>query len=851
MALLGKLAVAVVGDINQLKTSFREVKRESQSLGREVQKSGLGLQQIAKYGTMAGAAIVSAMGAMTIATTKSAEEIDLLSKRTGVSREELQGLAYAAQQEGTDIQSLGTALARLSQNMYDASQGTGEARKAFKDFGIVVTDGQGRLRSSADVLMDLADRMRGMTNETEMSALAMKVLGRGAQDLVPFLRMGRAEIERLIEEARRLGYVIGEEATKQLEALGDELDAIKIGFAGFGRQISADLVPVNLAFARGLKEILMWIHAIPAPIRKLVTVGSLLAGTIALIGGALSLLVVKAAAARAALLALGTSFGPFLIGGAVVVGIGAAVSLIGEIAQRVKVIKGDLDDMSRNTLEAELIKWEARLKKAREELRKTEKMVGQKYDPKKNTDMLGPLYIGGILDEIEVANKAVANLKKRLKELGEEEPAAGTEKWSLTETLAKAKKELADIDKIADAFGDKSQVAADKIAVLKRVIVDLIEHGYDPTKTSLGNLIAMYQAYAEASQAATDAKEREKKATDLLTQAQQALNGETYQDISALETLRAQLEAQAAVDTERADSLRAAAAALNVLILSLRQATQDEQNAAEATELLAQGQAKLAEMTGQAIPEWETFAQKLEEAAAESGVLPETAEALRDLAAAIREAGLATVEIEPYDFETAFIAGLRDTAKEWKDFLDHVRGGAADLAQTMNQTLNDFFFDGVTAQLKNLGDYAQQVFNSIARSFANMLSDMLMNWLMSGFTNIFGGGFFGGGPVGMPWPSYIGTMAEGGTVAARAAYLVGERGPELFVPQQSGTIIPNDEIGSLSPKVTVNLINQSGTPLQVTDRRTEVDGEQVVATLWLGAYSKNKGGLQDVLGGGR
>jgi len=59
----------------------------------------------------------------------------------------------------------------------------------------------------------------------------------------------------------------------------------------------------------------------------------------------------------------------------------------------------------------------------------------------------------------------------------------------------------------------------------------------------------------------------------------------------------------------------------------------------------------------------------------------------------------------------------------------------------------------------------------------------LLNWswpAMPTFPNPFGGG-----------------QADGGPVSARTTYLVGERGPELFTPNKSGTIIPNDELGGL------------------------------------------------------
>lgn len=57
--------------------------------------------------------------------------------------------------------------------------------------------------------------------------------------------------------------------------------------------------------------------------------------------------------------------------------------------------------------------------------------------------------------------------------------------------------------------------------------------------------------------------------------------------------------------------------------------------------------------------------------------------------------------------------------------------------------------------------------------------------------------FFGGGPLaGLFGESFLGFRipgrAMGGPVQAGRAYVVGERGPELFVPRQSGTVVPNE-----------------------------------------------------------
>lgn len=47
--------------------------------------------------------------------------------------------------------------------------------------------------------------------------------------------------------------------------------------------------------------------------------------------------------------------------------------------------------------------------------------------------------------------------------------------------------------------------------------------------------------------------------------------------------------------------------------------------------------------------------------------------------------------------------------------------------------------------------------------------------------------------------NYGGVRATGGPVSTNTAYLVGERGPELFVPNGNGQIIPNDALGGGSP----------------------------------------------------
>jgi lambda family phage tail tape measure protein len=115
--------------------------------------------------------------------------------------------------------------------------------------------------------------------------------------------------------------------------------------------------------------------------------------------------------------------------------------------------------------------------------------------------------------------------------------------------------------------------------------------------------------------------------------------------------------------------------------------------------------------------------------------------------------------------------------------------------------------------LENFVQTGKLSFSDLARS---IISDLIKIQLRAQATAIFKssglgdllGGFFGGGGSSPAFGStaFWGGRAEGGDVSSSNSYMVGERGPELFVPKTSGTVIPNNKLGSMSgqPQVVYN-----------------------------------------------
>lgn len=294
----------------------------------------------------AGAAITGSLSAIIVSTSDSASRIDDLAKRTGIARERLQELGYAAQQNGSSIEGLATGLNQLSRNMLDASRGTGEAKDILDALNISLVDSQGNLRNSADVVLDVADRFSRMTSETEMTAVAMRLFGRSGAELVPFLREGRNGIEHLSQEARDLGFVLGEEDVKALEALGDEIDATKTGLAGMGRQIAADLLPYAMQFLGWIKDAVKWFNSLPESTRKTASTLAALGGALSLVTGPMLLIIGYIPQIVAGFGMIAGALTPVMIAGTVVAALTAIVTLLVKAKENARLAKLEIASIS-------------------------------------------------------------------------------------------------------------------------------------------------------------------------------------------------------------------------------------------------------------------------------------------------------------------------------------------------------------------------------------------------------------------------------------------------------------------------------------------------------------------------
>ena len=144
---------------------------------------------------------------------------------------------------------------------------------------------------------------------------------------------------------------------------------------------------------------------------------------------------------------------------------------------------------------------------------------------------------------------------------------------------------------------------------------------------------------------------------------------------------------------------------------------------------------------------------------------------------------------------------LRPKAKDLTESLAEIGNKAID-------GLGKAFTDAITGAKK---------FSDAIRSMAKSVIDSLIQMLIQKYIV---DAAFGSITKFFNPPSTDSTTpkAMGGPVQRNSAYMVGERGPELFVPNSSGSIIPNDKVGGGGGGVTVNQTINVTTGIQSTVR---------------------------------
>ena len=314
------------GELQEAGVDTGNFRREQRRLADEVDRSRRkleGFQKLSGAGKRVGGAFASAameVGKLTAGLGLAAGGIFALADSTaslgdataktadklGIAIGPLQELRYAAERSGVSTANFDTALEQFVKRTGEAAQGAGAAKGAMESLGLSARELAGMAPN--DALELVADRLAQVENQSERTAYATALFGRGGVGMVNMLRDGARGLEQLRADARKTGYVLSDEAARDAEVFKDRLLDAQLAVVGMKNTFGAALMPVvtdamsslskfmaenrdqvvrfSRTFAEGIGEALPKLGAFASGLAStLRTVGSALDTVAGLVGG--------------------------------------------------------------------------------------------------------------------------------------------------------------------------------------------------------------------------------------------------------------------------------------------------------------------------------------------------------------------------------------------------------------------------------------------------------------------------------------------------------------------------------------------------------------------------------------
>lgn len=239
---------------------LRAVSEQFKQLGTNLTNAGQAMVPL----SAAGAAVAGSLGILAVKSGQAADDLNTLSKVTGVSTQQLQLYKAGADLVDVSVETIAKSQQKLTKSMSSASGGTGKQAEAFKKLGVSVTNADGSLKSSDQVFNEVIKALGGVSNETERNALAMTLMGKSAMELNPLIEDGGKTYEQLAQTmaANNLKFV-DQETLDGANRFNDALDTLKAsGLATLqtlGTQLASYLAPAMETIAGALEKVLGWL----------------------------------------------------------------------------------------------------------------------------------------------------------------------------------------------------------------------------------------------------------------------------------------------------------------------------------------------------------------------------------------------------------------------------------------------------------------------------------------------------------------------------------------------------------------------------------------------------------------
>lgn len=200
---------------------------------------------------------VKQLADITTKAAAAADEINTLSKTTGLSVEEVQKFRYASELVDVSMDTLSDALSKTSKSMDEMKAGSGTAGEALKSLHIRLKDSKGQAKSSSEIFYEVSAALGKIKDPAERDALAMKIFGESARNLNPLILGGAEALKEYGDAMEKAGMVLDQQQLDRLNAMNDQIDTMKSNFDQLGMIFSESTAESIVPSLEKINELLL------------------------------------------------------------------------------------------------------------------------------------------------------------------------------------------------------------------------------------------------------------------------------------------------------------------------------------------------------------------------------------------------------------------------------------------------------------------------------------------------------------------------------------------------------------------------------------------------------------------
>lgn len=243
---------SISANLKKIESNADKAKRAMKGIGGAAGKAVGALGKI-------GVAATAAAAAFGFLAKRNLDALDALGKtatKLGVSTNFLSEYSLVANQAGLSTDQFNTGLQRFLRRLGQAQTGTGELVKPLERLGINMKDANGNFREGTDVFDEFITKLGQTTNTSQRLALAMGAFDTEGVAFINIAEMGAKEIGNLRREAELAGLSIDDKLTKAAADANDQIGLLLARARGFGLQFFGALAPAIGTLADDIKKAL-------------------------------------------------------------------------------------------------------------------------------------------------------------------------------------------------------------------------------------------------------------------------------------------------------------------------------------------------------------------------------------------------------------------------------------------------------------------------------------------------------------------------------------------------------------------------------------------------------------------